>query len=178
MIEPSSKRAFARPAVVEWMKLAWALVLQALWMIINVCRQIKSSKNLPWREGSLATDAPPPSSARSSRRKVFSESSFRTPRSTQVASALIATLRWTEPTALRSASNSHKAARLSLSVGGKPMMNSHKRFCENNSIIAASRGGTSADIVRSSNSTSRWTVPRLGNHLSFLSGLNTVNSRA
>ena len=43
---------------------------------------------------------------------------------------------------------------------------------------AASKGGTSALIVRSCNCISRWMVPRCENQRSFLSGLNVVNSRA
>lgn len=41
---------------------------------------------------------------------------------------------------------------------------------------AASSGGTSASIVRSSSCSSRCTVPRCGSHRSFLSGLKIANS--
>jgi hypothetical protein len=51
-------------------------------------------------------------------------------------------------------------------------------FFENSSIKAASSGSTSASTVRSSSCSSRRTVPRWGNHFSFLSGLKIVNSWA
>jgi len=139
----------------------------------------KRKKTEPNTLASLLNRRPP--SASKSPSSAFSGSSFKTPWSTQVARALISA---------HDRLNQQKIWVLlkSKRLTGKGKMNQQKKwgwkatknkpFCENSSIKAASNGGTSTPTTRSSNWSSRCTVPRWVAISVSYPILDTVNSWA